>query len=63
MSVKEVKPKPPIGIVQCQVCGLTSAKIGDMKDWTPAPGGMVCSKTPCRGQVGLPPFVPPDERR
>lgn len=63
MTVKEVKPKSPIGMIQCQICRLVSARIGDMKDWTACPGGMVCSKDGCRTEVGLLAYVPPDERR
>lgn len=63
MAVREVRKKSPTPILKCVVCGVTQVLIGAREDWMPAAGGHVCHKAGCRAALGLPKYVPPDERR
>jgi len=64
MPVREVRKRSGPPIYQCVGCGVSQVQIGKRNgEWLPVPGGHVCGKDPCREKLGLPRFVPPDEKR
>lgn len=63
MTVREVKKQSAAPILKCVSCLVSEIQIGARDDWMPVLGGHACSKDACRDALGLPRYVPPDERR
>jgi len=63
MTIREIKKRSGPPVLSCVVCNLTQIQIGNLRDWMAVSSGHVCAKAACRDTLGLPRFVPPDEKR